>query len=196
MGFVNGMNQSVANCRIGIRIKKWWLSSFVWIVDDALQNAWERYHVKKDEGDGSLPFLVFRKYNVNAIFLKYSKTGRLSSSHVRIQNIPSDTCYDDTKYYQVQSEHRRIQNPFKHLRWSVFALTVNTLKSLTGYPKTIHLKCLKMFWIRLCWSQVCKKNSQRRYAKCKSTWYVFWNILMTLANVWLTAECKFQKFMN
>ena len=108
-------------CRIGIRMKKWWWSSFVWIVDVALQNAWERYHVKKDEGDDSLPFLVFRKHNVNEIFLKYSKTGRLSSSHVRIQNIPSDTCYDDTKYYQVQSEHRRTKNPFKHLRWSVFA---------------------------------------------------------------------------
>ena len=38
--------------------------------------------------------------------------GRLFSSHAGIRNILSD---DDTKYYQVQSEHRLIQNPFKHL---------------------------------------------------------------------------------
>ena len=54
-------------------------------------------------------------------FQKYSKEGKLSSSHVGIRNIPSDICYDNTKHYQKQSEHRRIQNPFKHLRWSVFA---------------------------------------------------------------------------
>ena len=52
--------------------------------------------IDKDEGDESLPFLPFLRHDVNAIFLKYSKKGRLSSSHVRIPNIPSDVCYDDT----------------------------------------------------------------------------------------------------
>ena len=32
--------------------------------------------------------------------------------------------------------------------------------------------------------KVCKKNSRRRYVKCKSTWYMFWNISMILANLW------------
>ena len=36
----------------------------------------------------------------------------------------------------MQSERRRIQNPFKYLRWSTFAKTVNGLKSLTGHAKT------------------------------------------------------------
>ena len=71
--------------------------------------------------------------------------GRLSSSHIGIRNIPSHVCYDDTKHYQVKSEHRRIQNPFKHLRRHVFALTVNGLNWLTHYAKTLHLRCLKRF---------------------------------------------------
>ena len=35
----------------------------------------------------------------------------------------------------MKSERRRIQNLFKHLRWSVFAQTVNVLKLLTGHTK-------------------------------------------------------------
>ena len=119
MGFVNSINKSVPNYNIGIRMKKWWWSAFVSMVDVVLQGAWILYCVNKDEGDESLPFLVFRRHIVNAIFLKYSKEGILSSSYVGIRNIPWDICYDDTKHYQVQSEHRRTQNPFKHLRWSV-----------------------------------------------------------------------------
>ena len=98
----------------------------------------------------AMSFLVFWRHIVNAIFLKYSKEGRLSSNHVGIQNIPSEVCYGVTKHYQVQSEHRRTQSPLKHLRWSVFAQTVNTLKSWTGYAKKLHLRCLKGFWICLC----------------------------------------------
>ena len=86
------------------------------MVDVVFQGAWILHRVKKDEGNESLLFLVFRRHIVNTIFLKYLKKGRLSSSHVGIQNIPSDICYDDTKHYQVQSEHRRTQNPFKQLR--------------------------------------------------------------------------------
>ena len=62
-----------------------------------------------------------KTYIVNTIFLRYSKEGRLPSSQVGIRNILSDVSYDDAKHYQVQSEHRFTQNPFKHLRWSVFA---------------------------------------------------------------------------
>ena len=46
-----------------------------------------------------LPLPAFRRDVVNAIFLKYSREGRLSSSQVGIRNIPSDVCYDDTKHY-------------------------------------------------------------------------------------------------
>ena len=78
------------------------------------------YRIIKDEGDESLAFLVFRRHIVNAIFRKYSKEGRLSSSHAGVQNIPSDVSYDNSKHYQVKSEHSPTQNLFKHLRWSVF----------------------------------------------------------------------------
>ena len=33
--------------------------------------SWVLYGVNKDEGIEALPFLVFRRHNVNAIFLKY-----------------------------------------------------------------------------------------------------------------------------
>ena len=77
--------------------------------------------INKDEGEESLSLLALQRDVVNAIFLKYSAECRLSSSHVEIGNIASEVCYNDTKSCQVQSEHRHIQNPFKHLRWNVFA---------------------------------------------------------------------------
>ena len=115
------------------------------MVDVVLQGVLVLYCIDKDEGDESLRLLAFRKDVVNAIFLKYSKEGTLSSSHAGIRNIPSDGSNDDTKHYQQQSEHRHIQNPLKHLRWSIFAKRVNTVQSLTDYTKTLHLKCLKEF---------------------------------------------------
>ena len=74
------------------------------MADVALQGTRVLYHVNNYEDDESLSFLVFRGHTVNATFLKYSKEGILSSSHVGIRNIPSNICYDDTKLYQVQSE--------------------------------------------------------------------------------------------
>ena len=62
-----------------------------------------------------------RWVSVSSSFSKTCSHGRLPSIHVGIRNIPSNVSYDDTKHYQVQSEHRRTQNPFKYLRWSVFA---------------------------------------------------------------------------
>ena len=35
----------------------------------------------------------------------------------------------------MQPEHRRTQNAFKNVRLSIFAQTVNNLKSLNGYAK-------------------------------------------------------------
>ena len=93
--------------------------------------------------------LCLLKHVVNAIFLKHSKEGRLSSGHVAIRNVLSDVCYDVTKHYQVQSEHRRTHNPFQHLRGSVFPQTVKTLNSLTGYAKKLLLRRWKGFWICL-----------------------------------------------
>ena len=90
------------------------------MVDVVIQGAYILYRINKDKGDESLPLLAFRKRVVNVSFLKYSKEGRFSSSHLGIRNILSDVCYDDTKHYQVQSEHRRIQNPFKRLKGYVF----------------------------------------------------------------------------
>ena len=64
---------------------------------------------------------------------------------------------------------RRTQNPFKRLRWNVFAQTVYTLKSLTEYVKKPHLTCLKGFEYASAAKQgrckVCEKTFWRRYVK-------------------------------
>ena len=103
MGFVNRIDQSVANYRIGTQMKKWWWYPFVWMLDVVLQGVKVLHRINRDEGDESLPFLVFWRHIANAMFLKYSKEGRLSSSQVGIRNISSDVCYHVTKHYQVQS---------------------------------------------------------------------------------------------
>ena len=71
MGFINRMDRSMVNYRIGIWMKNWWWSTIVWMVDVALQGAWKVHHVNKDEGDESLPFQVFRRHcqcNFSKIF--------------------------------------------------------------------------------------------------------------------------------
>ena len=73
------------------------------------------YRINKDKGNESLAVLSFPRHAVKIIFLKDSKEGKLSSKHLGIRNITSDFSHDDTKHCQVQSEHRRIQNPCKHL---------------------------------------------------------------------------------
>ena len=80
------------------------------MIDVALQGAWVLYSISKDKGDESVPPSAFRRYAVTVFFMKYSKEGKSFSSQVGIWNIPSDVCYDDTKHYRVQYEHRRIQN--------------------------------------------------------------------------------------
>ena len=45
------------------------------------------HRFNKDEGDESVTLPAFQRHVVNAIFLKYSKEGTLSSSHERIRNI-------------------------------------------------------------------------------------------------------------
>ena len=73
------------------------------MVDVVLRGVWVLNRINKDEGDECLPLLAFQRDVASVIFLKYSKEGKLSSSHLGIRNIPSDICYDDTKHYQVQS---------------------------------------------------------------------------------------------
>ena len=48
-----------------------------------------------------------------AIFLKYSKEGWSSSSHVGIQNVPSDDCYE-VAHYQVPSKNQGMCQVYKN----------------------------------------------------------------------------------
>ena len=103
-GFVNRMGQHLVKHSLGIRMKKWWWPPVVWKVDVVLQCVWVLYRIN-NEDDECLPLLSFWRDVVNAIFLKHSKKGRLSSGHVGVRNIPSDVYYDNTKH-QVQSENK------------------------------------------------------------------------------------------
>ena len=58
------------------------------MVDVVFQNAQMLYRINKDEDDESLSLLAFRRDVVDVIFLKYSKEGISSSSHVGIRNVP------------------------------------------------------------------------------------------------------------
>ena len=53
------------------------------MVDVVVQGAWVFYLINEDKNDESLPNLAFRRHDVNVIFLKYSKEGRLSSKPFR-----------------------------------------------------------------------------------------------------------------
>ena len=53
------------------------------MVDAVLQGVWVLHRIN-NEDDQSLPLLACRKDVVNTIFLKYSKEGRLFSSHERL----------------------------------------------------------------------------------------------------------------
>ena len=59
------------------------------MVDVVLQGMLVLHRINKDEGDESLPLLVFRRDVVSAIFMKYSEEDRLFSSHVGIRSIRS-----------------------------------------------------------------------------------------------------------
>ena len=54
------------------------------MVDVVIQGMWVLNRFDKDEDNESLPLLTFQRDVVDAIFLKYSKEGRLSSNHVEI----------------------------------------------------------------------------------------------------------------
>ena len=64
------------------------------------------YRINKDKGYESLSLSAFPRDVASAIFLKYSKEGRSSSSHVGILNVPSDVCYDDIKHYRCHGENK------------------------------------------------------------------------------------------
>ena len=78
-------------------MKKWWWYPFV-LNARCCSVGCMSIALYQDKGDESLPLLAFRRDVVNAIFVEYSKEGKLSPSHIGVRNIPSDVCYDDVKH--------------------------------------------------------------------------------------------------
>ena len=69
--FLNRVDQSMTNYRIGIQMKTWSCSPFIWMADVSLQGALVLYRVNKDEGDWSLPFLVFQRQYCQCSFSEF-----------------------------------------------------------------------------------------------------------------------------
>ena len=76
-----------------------------------LQGVWVLYRINKVKGGES----------VSSSFSKTCCQCRFSEIFKGRQIIYEPYSYDDAKHYQVQSEHGRIQNTFKHLSRNVFA---------------------------------------------------------------------------
>lgn len=57
MGGVDRMDQNISLYRVGIHGKKWWSCIFTWMIDVALQNAWQLHRVAFPD----LPQLDFRR---------------------------------------------------------------------------------------------------------------------------------------
>ena len=133
--------------------KKWWWFPFVWMVDVVIQGAWVLHRIKKDKGNESLPLLVFQRQFVHLNFLKFK--GRQIFLELFRNSIYPIICL--LWWPKTLPGAIRTQAYSEHLQTSkrgVFGQAVNSLKSLTGYAKIPHLRCLKGFWIRLCWKQV------------------------------------------
>ena len=62
------------------------------MVDVGLKGVGVLYRINKDEGNESMSLLPFP-----------GDVDRSFSSCLGIRNIPSDVCYDNAKYYQIQS---------------------------------------------------------------------------------------------
>ena len=106
---------------------------FECLFDVVLQNMLVLNCINKDAFDESLPLLAFQRDIINAIFLKYSKEGRLFLSPVRIQNTVS---------YHIFV--RVAQNITRcNLNIGVFRTPSNGLQLLTDYAKTLLFRCLK-----------------------------------------------------
>ena len=78
--------------------------------------------------------------------MKYFKTYNITYIFIILSCIES---FFWAPYTCLSFQQKHIYNPFKHLRWSIFPSPVNNFKSLTVSTKTLHLRCLKRFWIRL-----------------------------------------------
>ena len=75
--------------------------------------------------------------------MKYFKT-YITYIYILLSDVKS---YFWTPYTCLTFQQKHIQNPFKHLGWSILACQVNDFKLLTVCAKTLHFRCLNGFGI-------------------------------------------------
>ena len=93
-----------------------------------LRNALHEYKVASQMEEFYQHMLDLKK----EIVVTCQKDARLSTEIYPLERLELSVSY---------SEQRRIQNPFKYLRWSV----LQKMKAVNYFRKTLHLRCLTRF---------------------------------------------------
>lgn len=104
MAGVDRLDQNVNNHRIGYRGKKWWSSIFTWLIDAAVNNAWQLYR-----GSKNMPQLDFKR-EIATYYCKHYGTLPAPSGPKRQRREDALTInirYDDMKHFVVPITSRR-----------------------------------------------------------------------------------------
>ncbi len=123
MGGVDRMDQNISLYRIGIHGKKWWSCIFTWMIDVAIQNAWQLHRVAHPE----MPQLDFRR----EITLFYC-------GHYGVP--PKSTGNRLSKISEKDSKSTRYDNQ-SHWPRSILNRRRCAKETCNGTPKTICVKC-------------------------------------------------------
>ncbi|GFR80160.1 PiggyBac transposable element-derived protein 3 [Elysia marginata] len=83
MGGTDRMDQNIANCRVNIRVKKWWWPLFVFCLNTSSHNAWCLYRKSAAAKQRSLDYLGFLRHI--ALSHMYTNTGGGWSSTDQVQ---------------------------------------------------------------------------------------------------------------
>ena len=117
MGFVSRMDKNVAKYRIGIQMKKWWWSPFVWMVDKV-----HGYYIvlTKIKAMSLCLFWFFKEMLFMQFFWNIQGKANFPPAIEEFE-ISHQIFMMTQNIIRCNLECRCIQNPLKYLRWSLFA---------------------------------------------------------------------------
>lgn len=122
MGGVDCMDQNISLYRIGIHGKKWWSCIFTWMIDVAIQNAWQLHRVAHPEK----PQLDFRREIVLFYCRHHGVASKSTGNRKRkiLDEDPTSSRFDNISHWPRPTPKRR-----------------RCAKSCGASPKTICAKC-------------------------------------------------------
>jgi len=101
MGGVDRMDQNISQYRIGIRGKKWFSSIVLYIIDIAVQNAWQLHRMyNKNKMDQ----LAFRRSIVISYLTRYKTEPTPGKSGGKPSNVIMEIRYDKFEHYLIPQD--------------------------------------------------------------------------------------------